>query len=171
MDYLKWIFFTILSVISLQTQANAHLVKAGEATAYWGGFIPVYDSTLWVPENTTLKTLLSDQTPIKLELCYRVSLSKADFIEAANSALPQNLSEELSLAVNRLHQTYQAVNENDCYQLFYSLETGVQLWLNNTLKYQDKTADFKRVYFGIWLGENPLSESVKDALTESLSPS
>ncbi len=147
---------------------TVELTPVGKATGYWAGFIPVYDATLWAQPGTTRAELLSDKTALKLELCYQVSLTEKEFIEAADQALPEQLPISLRLATERLHQHYEAVQPKDCYQLAYQPETGVQLRLNNELKYQDRTQGFKAVYFGIWLGDNPLSDAVKADLTESL---
>jgi hypothetical protein len=144
------------------------LQPVGQATGYWAGLIPVYDATLWAQPGTTQTDLLSDQTPLKLELCYRVGLTEKEFIEAADQALPKQLPVALRLATERLHQHYEAVQPKDCYELAYQPETGVQLRLNNKLKYQDRTQGFKAVYFGIWLGDTPLSEAVKTDLTDAL---
>lgn len=171
--------FSTLGILSLSAlmgllpglAKSAEWQPVGEATAYWAGLIPVYDAQLEAPSDVALNTLLSDDTPLKLQLCYRVKLTQSEFIQAAEQALPKSLSPAHQKAVNSLHQRYQTVQPNDCYQLVYAPQTGVELRLNNVVQYRDKTPGFKAVYFGIWLGDAPLSDSVKADLTEKLPPS
>lgn len=151
-----------------QKTQETFLKPAGHATAYWAGFIPVYDATLRVSPATNTGNLLEDSTAVQLEICYRTSLSAENFIEAANQALPNSMPKNIQQAVKRLHHSYDDVRDTDCYQLSYTPETGTQLKLNKQLKFTDHTPGFKAVYFGIWLGEKPLSEKVKHQLTASL---
>lgn len=144
------------------------LEKVGQATAYWAGFIPVYDATLAVDPKTNRQNLLSDHTATELTLCYRRDLSAQNFKEAAEHALPKTLSPEHQAAVTRLHAVYQDVTDSDCYQLAYRPEKGLLLKLNGQVQYQDVTAGFKQVYLGIWLGSNPLSQGVKSKLLSDL---
>jgi len=56
------------------------------------------------------------------------------------------------------------VKPGDCYVLEYQPDTGTQLKLNDQLSFETKLNGFKSVYFGIWLGQNPLSDSLKEKL-------
>lgn len=156
------------TAISSQTSNSPPLKIVGQATAYWAKWIPIYDATLSVGDKTNLKNLLSDKTAVELELCYRRELTADNFIDAANEALPKNLSPSILKAVKKLHQSYESVKSSDCYQLSYHPLTGTQLKLNHQLKFVDQTPGFKAAYFGIWLGENPLSDQVKSNLTAAL---
>ena len=164
--------FNALLMVSLSLFSSAALTNnlkpVGETTAYWGMFIPVYDAKLSVAPQTNKLNLLSDQTAIELELCYRTSLTAENFVEAAEKALPESLTEAHQQAVNKLHQSYKGVSDDDCYQLSYDPEVGTQLKLNQTVKFTDNTPGFKAVYFGIWLGEQPLSNKVKLDLINQL---
>ena len=167
--------FVVLMLMASTEMAKAidhpqtnNLKQVGQATAYWASFIPVYDASLMVSENTNRNNLLAEDTAIELQLCYRTSLTADDFIEAAQQALPNPLPTDIQLAVDRLHQAYEGVKPSDCYQLVYHPETGTELRLNQTLKFQDQTPGFKATYFGIWLGNKPLSKEVKSKLMGAL---
>jgi len=67
-----------------------------------------------------------------------------------------------------LHQAYQAVEKGDCYVLAYQPDQGTQLILNQQTLATLDTPNFKATYFGIWLGEQPLSTPLKNALLENL---
>lgn len=164
----RWRLIWLCWIALTPVQTWAELKPVGQATAYWAGIIPVYDATLWTTPETTSANLLSDQTPLKLKLCYRVALTREEFVEAATQGLPSHLTPAQQTAVNKLHQRYQDVEKGDCYQLAYAPESGTALMLNDKTTFQDATPGFKAVYFGIWLGENALSDSVKSDLTASL---
>lgn len=164
-----FILFSVLLGHSLPAKTETPVLKkSGQAAAYWAGLIPVYDAQLWVSDITTQKNLLSDRTALNLELCYRVALSKEDFIKAAVQGLPKKLSSAHIKAVNQLHSAYENVSPKDCYQLSYDAINGTQLRLNNQLKFQTKTPGFKALYFGLWLGQNALSDAVRTNLLKGL---
>lgn len=170
----RWVVLFILfsamigRPFSALAETASALKKVGQTTAHWAGFIPVYDAQLWAAENVTQDNLLTDQTALSLELCYHVPLSQKNFVEAAEKGLPARLSPLHLKAVNALHLAYESVSPNDCYRLSYDVTNGTQLWLNNQLKFENKTPGFKAVYFGLWLGQTPLSDTVKTNLLKGL---
>lgn len=159
----------MLGLISLThlSLANTDLVKVGEGVARWGVF-KLYNAAFFTQAGDNLNQALSDSTPASLSLCYTRSLSVENFVDGANHVLPSNLPSELQQAVNQLHATYQPVTAGDCYQLDYQPAIGTQLMLNGKSLVKIKTPNFKALYFGIWLGENPLSEGLKNNLTKKI---
>ncbi|BBP46788.1 hypothetical protein THMIRHAS_21610 [Thiosulfatimonas sediminis] len=153
--------------ITLDESVLAALPLRSQATATWL-FIDVYKAALYAPQTSKAQSILDDSTPLKLKLCYLHKITKDEFVEAASKALPAKLTPSLQSAVNGLHQAYRDVKPDDCYQLSYSAQQGVVLSLNDVPVYQDKTPGFKALYFGIWLGKEPLSETVKETLLEPL---
>lgn len=151
----------------LSTLANANLVQVGEGVARWGPF-KVYAATFFTQAGLTLEQALAEHTAARLELCYAQALSAEDFIQGADYALPQHLTDELQQAVMRLHAAYQPVKPGDCYQLDYQPQQGTRLLLNGRELVRIATPDFKAVYFGIWLGAQPLSATLKQGLTQGL---
>ena len=140
---------------------------AGEGTARWG-FIKLYDASLRVTPSTTRQSLLTDDTPLQLELCYARSLTVDNFVDGANHALPDNLPTDLAQAVAQLHQAYQPVSQGDCYILDHQPELGTALILNGNELVRIATPGFKAVYFGIWVGDNPLSHRLKSKLLANI---
>jgi len=110
------------------------------------------------------RKLLDDAQPLKLKLCYLRSIDKADLIKGAEAVLAPELAPDLKQAVDALHQAYQNVTTGDCYALKFQPGKGTQLWLNDQLTFKTDLPGFKAVYFGIWLGQNPLSDSLKTQL-------
>jgi len=133
-----------------------------------GCFFDVYNARLFANKPSLPEDFLSDAEPLKLELCYLKAISANMFIEGANKVLPKTLTATLQNEVNRLHQSYQPVEPEDCYVLEYTPQSGTQLKLNNQTVFSSQVEGFKAVYFGVWLGENPLSESLKSSLLVQL---
>ncbi|QEY58447.1 hypothetical protein FXF61_04385 [Pseudomonas sp. C27(2019)] len=156
-------------LLALSNLASAQLTEAGAGTARWG-FFKVYDAQFFTTAGVTLEQALSEQTPARLELCYARELSVDNFIEGAQRALPESLPAELERAVSRLHAAYQPVKQGDCYHLDFQPEQGTFLVLNGKTLVQIDTLGFKALYFGIWLGEQPLSAPLKRSLIAGLKP-
>lgn len=172
------------SFANMVNQANADVIKEttlnnasqsiewfkySQGMARWMWF-DVYQATLLLEQknaykNYTVDELLSEKMPLKLELCYQREVTPKQFIEGANHVLPSELPERLQQQVNQLHSHYQTVNKGDCYALVYSAkEQTTQLNLNGQTVFSTDVPGFKSLYFGIWLGQNPLSISLKEAL-------
>lgn len=157
---MKWLFlFTTLVTSSVQA-AQWNLVGQGTATWLW---MDIYQAKLFHSKATLPEDFLDDQHPLKLELCYLKSISKEQLTEAANQNLPDT-SHAIKQAVDALHSRYQSVKPGDCYQLAYSPKNGTQLSLNQQTVFQTPQAGFKAIYFGLWLGDSPLSEDLKQSL-------
>lgn len=156
-------------LLAFSTMASANLVQMGEGVARWGPF-KVYSATFFTQAGLTLEQALAEHTAARLELCYARALSADDFIQGADYALPQDLTDELQQAVMRLHAAYQRVKQGDCYQLDFQPGQGTGLLLNGRELVRIATSDFKAVYFGIWLGAQPLSVTLKQRLTQGLKP-
>lgn len=148
--------------------AQADWLILGEGTARWGLF-KLYDAKVSAPKNISADTLLDDSTELKLELCYHRRLTVDNFVDGANHVLEkQALTPTLQQAVDKLHQAYQPVDKGDCYVLAYQPNQGTRLILNQKTLVTVDTPGFKATYFGIWLGEQPLSNTLKNALLENL---
>jgi len=141
--------------------ASWQLISNGTATWMW---LDIYDAELYAETRTLPENYLDDSVPLKLKLCYLKSITPDIFVEGANKALPKNLTTQLQTEVTRLHDAYQAVQSGDCYALVYHPETGTQLQFNQKVVFETMQPKFKSVYFGVWLGDNPLSEDLKQSL-------
>ncbi len=154
-------------LLVLSNLASADVAQVGKGTARWGLF-KIYDAVFFTEADLTLRQALADNTPARLELCYARELSVRDFIKGAQQGLPESMSEGLERAVERLHAAYQPVKQGDCYHLDFQPEQGTALILNGKTLVQIDTLGFKALYFGIWLGQQPLSESLKRSLIAGL---
>ena len=106
--------------------------------------------------------------PKRLELQYFWAIKGTAFGKAANKILEQNFSSEhlaiLRARLQRLDALYENVHPGDRYSLTYLPGVGTELALNGTPKGMIEGADFAAAYFAIWLGENPLDDSLKSQL-------
>ena len=68
--------------------------------------------------------------------------------------------------VNALHGFYQDVSEGDRFRLDIEPSNGLSLFFNDELLYQNASLDFARYYVGLWLAENPLSDSLRTGLLD-----
>jgi hypothetical protein len=157
----------LLAWTGAMSSVYAFSFELGQGTARWG-FLKLYEARLFAEPGIIQNQLLQDDTPLRLELCYARSLSVDNFVDGANHALPKDLSAELQQAVDRLHRAYRPVKEGDCYRLEHQPNQGTQLLLNGESLVTITTPGFKAVYFGIWLGDQPLSERLRDDLLKNL---
>lgn len=158
-----------LAIVDIKTNsANSSDWQArSQATATWMWF-DIYNATLFTKPEFNQSRLLADDEPLKLQLCYLKSIGRGDLIKGAEAVLDKNLSTDLKTAVDALHKNYVDVEPGDCYVLEYAPQTGTQLKLNGKLAFESKMPGFKSVYFGIWLGQNALSDTLKNTLLEPL---
>lgn len=150
------------------TRGNTELRST--ATATWLVFIDVYDAALYVALGGQSNTLLDGPAPFSLEIRYKVALSKAQLIEGADVALGRQHTEQQNAQyqsdVDALHEFYRDVVEGDRFRLDISDETGLALFFNDELLYENGNVAFAKYYVGLWLAENPLSDRVREGLLD-----
>jgi hypothetical protein len=157
----------VASVSAETAESPVEWQKRSQATATWM-WLDIYEASLFTTSDFNQAKLLDDSEPLKLQLCYLKSIGKDDLAKGAEAVLPKRLSPDLTQAVAGLHENYQDVSPGDCYVLEYRPDSGTQLKLNNKLAFATQKKGFKSVYFGIWLGDNPLSADLKEALLNPL---
>jgi hypothetical protein len=172
------IIFLILSVLPFISEAKSpdfpqsisassvELQKIGEGTFRWM-FIKVYDGAFYLDaENTNAGAL--DDVAKRLELSYHVGISAEQFRESGDSIVRRNVEEETWLNIQdrlaQLNEAYQDVEKGDRYALTYAPGAGTTLMLNGEPLVTVEGADFARAYFSIWLGEDAVKASFRDAL-------
>lgn len=146
------------------------LLKLGKGQAYYLKFIKVYDATLYSETVEEGKSVLSSEVSKCLHIKYAVDIDQEDFVEAANTVLRRQFSQDqlalVSGDIELLHQGYQNVREGDSYTLCYnSAKAQTTLAFNGAEVTAVDSPDFAGVYFSIWLGErDPLDEKLRDNL-------
>lgn len=140
----------------------------GTATYLW---FSVYDAALYAPAPLSPSNALEPDTARALLLSYRHKISAADIRKASNQVLQRQLSptalSELKPALNALESAMQSVNPGDTYTLIWQ-PPRLSLRFNNRSVFSIEDAALARAYFGIWLGSEPLSDTLKaELLTEN----
>lgn len=172
LSILTLLFITLPT--SVQGMDIHNLQLQGSGTVRYMGFIKVYDAQLYTEPSAQPDEVLSPQSSRCLKLNYAVSLTKRDFIEAAEKILRKqhdlNIIERVRPQLAQLHDNYQPVRDGDSYTLCYNGQTQTtRLLLNGIEQVEIQSADFAAVYFGIWLGEKePLSQELRSALLSGL---
>lgn len=72
--------------------------------------------------------------------------------------------QQITDLVTKINQHYRNVQKGDRSSLRYNPETGTTLSINGQAFPPIPGSDFARFYFRIWLGEQPLSKKMRDAL-------
>lgn len=146
--------------------ADTDLVRFGHGVARYAGIFRVYVAALYGPGDVPPDELLDRNVPRRLEITYLRSVAAADIREATDVVLAEQYSaEERADFADRFEAfnvLYEDVGEGDQYAYEYHPD-GEQsrLYRNGELQGTVAGADFARAYLGIWLGDEPLSDSLK----------
>ena len=148
--------------------ADINLVRLGQGTAHYARFIPVYDAALYIDQNAGSADPLDPAVAKRLDIVYRTSIKASDMITAAERTLARQHSEEVLARwrqhIDALHAAYRNVDSGDRYALVFLPGDGLWLEFNGEPVTHVAAAGFAQIYLGIWLGEPPLSERLKQAL-------
>ncbi len=148
-----------------------HLRGAGTLT--WKIFFTVYSAALYLPPDVSSDAVLED-VPKRLEFHYLVDVKAETFSESASPYLEKNLDEErlamLRPKIDSINRLYRDVKSGDRYALTYTPGKGTTLSLNGEELGTIEGGDFASAYFTIWLGEKPISRSLKRSLLSGNQP-
>jgi len=183
---LSFIFVLILSVLIVPgTQADEVCDKGGcfapekvigttsvplhgigKATFF---IFDVYTAALYFDfEGSVAAPKLFAEEPIALEIFYHRDLGRDIIINSAQDVLKKNPTfnlTKLKPRIDQISQAYEDVKAGDRYELVYHPKTGTSLLHNGELKVTIPGEDFAFAYFGIWISDWPLSQTLKKQLT------
>jgi len=115
-----------------------------------------------------MHALMSGSVPLRLEFVYSREIDRSIILQSAGRMLEKNLSavERAQIAdrVDRLNAAYVTVREGDRSSLTFLPGTGTILSINGETVETIPGDDFAPLYFRIWLGEQPISKSLKAEL-------
>jgi hypothetical protein len=134
-------------------------------------FIKGYVAALYLAESfvgeATPEAVLGD-VPRRLEIEYFWGISSEDFTRATVAGIERSAGREalaqLGPRIDRLNSLYRNVQPGDRYALTYEPGVGTELALNGQRLGTVEGADFAAALFAIWLGEEPLDESLRRQL-------
>ena len=154
----------------LEGEAGLELLGSGTASyMVWD----VYDAALYAPASASESTLQGGTLPMTLILEYHRAVGVDGIRKAAWKTLDDQLDETdreaLRDRVDALHDAMRDVGDGDRYRLDWRPEIpALRLSLNGTTVFESEDAELARAYFGIWLGEPPLSDGLRKALLARL---
>ncbi len=129
--------------------------------------INVYAGALYLAPGVAPDRVLED-VPKRLVLSYFRAIQAGDFGKAALKVLADNVPEatiaRLMPRIEHMHRLYENVQPGDRYELTYLPGVGTELSLNGVRKGVVEGADFASAYFSIWLGSDPINETLKEGL-------
>jgi hypothetical protein len=146
---------------------GARFERVGQATFRWKSILKVYDIAFHLGAGEPAKRALTD-VPMWLHLKYHRAFTAAEIIKGGNTLLARNADAAtlatLNERLNRLNVAYRDVKPGDSYTLTYAPKVGTTLRHNGKQLVTIPGHDFAATYFRIWLGENPISHSLRDQL-------
>lgn len=149
------------------TEDGARFQLVGATTFRWMSIIKVYDARLHLGAGEPPTKVFAD-IPIRLQLTYHRGFTAAEIIKGGDTLLARNVKAETLAALRErlelINRAYRDVREGDSYTLTYVPDKGTTLRLNGSPLVTIPGHDFATAYFRIWLGYDPISESMRDAL-------
>ncbi|MGC6424038.1 MAG: chalcone isomerase family protein [Lentimonas sp.] len=147
---------------------NLTLEKRGEYRYVYRMFFNLYDAGLFTEKETTAKQILNADAAVHLSFRYLRTIEKSIILKSAARMLEKNLSvqelEQISERVDTINAAYTTVEKGDRSSLTYIPGVGTTLKINNEPIATIEGKDFAQLYFQIWLGEQPVSKAMKEAL-------
>jgi len=142
--------------------------KLGDYRYVYRFFFDLYDAALFAPQAQDGADVLQATTSFHLQFRYLREIEKSIILQSADRMLERNLSAEqltqIAERVDRINQAYTTVRKGDQSSLTYQPGTGTTLRINGKPGVTIEGEDFARLYFRIWLGPQPISNSLKASL-------
>jgi hypothetical protein len=137
-------------------------------------FIKGYVAALYLPESfageVTPSAVLAD-VPRRLEIEYFWAIPAEKFSKATVEGISRNTDrgtfQRLHHRIERLNALYKDIEPGDRYALTYVPGVGTELAHNGRRLGVIEGADFSSALFAVWLGDQPVDESLRRQLLAS----
>ena len=147
------------------TSTKSTLTKLGEYRYVYRLLFKLYDVALYAHPEASYEEVLDANTTYQLQFRYLREIDKSIILESADKILRRNLSpaefSQISDRVDQINEAYRTVLDGDRSSLTYQPGVGSTLAINGSPAVTIEGADFARLYFKIWLGEQPISSSLR----------
>ena len=143
---------------------NLKLNGAGVQSKF---FFDIYVSALYLEHKSQdAETILRSDKPMAIRLHIVSRMVDSDSLkEAIVDGFMQSTAGNMEPIRNQVDQFLtlmnREINKMDYIDFIYLPETGTRVLFNNTFLDDIKGLSFKRAFFGIWLGEDPVDEDLK----------
>lgn len=155
----------------LTSEATA-LSRCSQAELKAFRWIHVGYAAVYLPSCDGLNDFFSE-TPKRLRFVYEKSIPAKAFKEASQEYLKLNLGkqfDEWRTSFIQFNEGYRDIKDGDFYDLIYSPEQGLKLFMNNTLMTSLDDPVKGLAYFNIWFGREPFSADLKRSLLSPAKP-
>jgi len=173
--FIKKILFTCTAIILTLTSAYAVELDKGYKNLVLNGqgtrdkfFIDLYVGGLYLKEKSSnFKTIIDADEEMNIRLHIVSSLITSKKMEDGTREGFTKSTDGNTEQIKEKIETFLAVfleeiKENDIYDFLYIPSTGVQIYKNSELKETIIGLEFKKALYGIWIGENPAQNSLKE---------
>jgi hypothetical protein len=133
-------------------------------------FMDIYAAALYLSETSAdASSIIAQNKPMALRLHITSGLLSSDRMEAVTrEGFKKSMDGDTSSlqdTINALIETFkEEIIVNDVFDLVYTPANGVTVLKNGVVKKNIKGLEFKRALFGIWLGEDAVSDDLKEGL-------
>jgi len=147
------------------------LQLAGAGLLRKGFFFKVYVGALYVSDTNHLTRILSN-VPKRLDIHYFHHTPKKHMINAAEETMRRNFGEvemaRLRSGLDRLHAAYHDGQRGAVASIVHRPGEGLTYLFNGQKVLTIPDDHFSNAYFSIWLGRNPSSQTMKEALLNAV---
>jgi hypothetical protein len=149
------------------TEDGVRFEQIGAKTFRWMSVVKVYDAALHLGAGESTARIFAD-IPTRLQLGYHRGFTAAEIVKGGDTLLARNVDSATVAALRErldlINRTYRDVKPGDSYTLTYVPGSGTTLRLNGVPLVTIPGHDFAAAYFRIWLGDDPISPSLRDDL-------
>lgn len=146
---------------------EAQLQLRGTGLLRYRSVFKAYVAALYLGEGAQTDDVLGD-VPRRLEIEYFWAIPADRFVQATVEGISRNVDaetlEDLQPRIARFNALYEDIEPGDRYSLTYLPGRGTELGLNGQPKGVVAGADFASALFSIWLGPNPLNDTLRRQL-------
>jgi hypothetical protein len=136
-------------------------------------YVDVYVGALYLQAKTPdAHAILSDNGPasVHMHILYK-ELSKQKITDGWIDGLDANISESelqyLQPRVDAFNKLFTVLKKGDVLRIDYSPDKGTEVRINGKLRGAVEGNDFFRALLKIWIGENPISKSLKQDMLDN----
>jgi hypothetical protein len=150
-------------------QADTMLVLNGVGV-FSKFFFDIYVSALYLKDRSQdAETILRDDMPMGLRIhivsgwpsIENLKEAVSDGFKSSTGGNTQPIQTQIDRFLELMDQ---GISKGDYFDLIYLPEVGLKIFKNGTFVEDIKGLNFKRAFFGIWLGDNPVDDDLKHEL-------
>jgi hypothetical protein len=133
-------------------------------------FLDIYIGALYLPAKTPdAGAILSDTGPASILMhILHSEISKEKIIGGWNEGLEKNIPQKELAAIGpqlkEFNSLFKTVREGDSMRIDYRPDTGTEVRINGEWRGAVEGNEFFRALLSIWLGEDPVSKSLKQEM-------